>query len=325
MNSHDSLLQYKVGGLLYTPALNSHIGDKLKSKTIDGISSIALCLEDSIEDDALSQAERELCKTLSQLEGVSELPLLFIRVRTPQHLKKVHQMLGGLSDLLCGYVLPKFDLSNAERYMELLDLFNASRQSELRYMPILESGMVANIIHRRENLVQIKAIIDTRKEHILNVRVGGNDFCNIFGIRRHENQSIYDIGVIRDILSDIVNVFGADYIVSGPVWEYFGDDPNESWAKGLRKEISLDLINGFIGKTAIHPTQLPIIRDSMKPMRSDYEDAIRILDWTSNGKAVQKSANGARMNEQKCHIRWAKKIEALAEIYGIKEERKQFD
>ena len=109
MKNHDPLLQYKVGGLLYTPALNSHIGDRIKNKTIDGISSIALCLEDSIEDDALSQAERELCKTLSQLEGVSELPLLFIRVRTPQHLKKVHQMLGGLSDLLCGYVLPKFD------------------------------------------------------------------------------------------------------------------------------------------------------------------------------------------------------------------------
>lgn len=321
MKNTDPLLPYKVGGLLYTPALNSHISEKLKSKSVDGISSIALCLEDSIEDDALSQAEHELCKTLAQLEGVSGLPLLFVRVRTPQHLKKVHKMLGGLSDLLCGYVLPKFDLSNAERYMELLDVFNTSKQSDLQYMPILESGMVANIIHRRENLVQIKGIIDADKEHILNVRVGGNDFCNLFGIRRHEDQTIYDIGVIRDILSDIVNVFGTDYIVSGPVWEYFGDDPNESWATGLREEISLDLINGFIGKTAIHPAQLPVIRESMKPQRSDYEDAIRILDWTSDGKAVQKSASGARMNEQKCHTRWANKIVALAEVYGITEER----
>ena len=259
-------------------AVRINLFDRLAAVLSQDRVDLALCLEDSIEDDALSQAERELCKTLAQLEGVSGLPLLFVRVRTPQHLKKVHKMLGGLSDLLCGYVLPKFDLSNAERYMELLDVFNTSKQSDLQYMPILESGMVANIIHRRENLVQIKGIIDADKEHILNVRVGGNDFCNLFGIRRHENQTIYDIGVIRDILSDIVNVFGADYIVSGPVWEYFGDDPNENWAKGLRKEISLDLINGFIGKTAIHPTQLPIIRDSMKPMRSDYEDAIRILD-----------------------------------------------
>ena len=321
MTNHDPLLPYKVGGLLYTPALDPHIGEKLRNGAIKGLSSLALCLEDSIEDGALDRAEQELCRTLAQFEGIDELPLLFVRVRTPQHLCTVHRMLGGLSDLLCGYVLPKFDLSNANRYMELFDRFHDARRSALYYMPILESGMVASILHRRENLVQIKELLDVDREHILNIRVGGNDFCNLFGIRRHEDQSIYDIGVVRDILSDIVNVFGADYVVSGPVWEYFGDDPNAGWAEGLRKEISLDRINGFIGKTAIHPSQLPIIRECMRPQRSDYEDAVRILNWTSDGRAVQKSAGGARMNEQKCHTRWAQKTAALAEIYGIAEEK----
>ena len=95
MKNHDPLLPYKVGGLLYTPALNSHISEKLKSKSIDGISSIALCLEDSIEDDALSQAEFELCKTLAQLEGVSGLPLLFVRVRRPSISRRCTKCLAG--------------------------------------------------------------------------------------------------------------------------------------------------------------------------------------------------------------------------------------
>ena len=321
----DPLLPYKVGGLLYTPALNSHIGEKIKSGSLRCATSIALCLEDSIEDDALNQAELELCKTLTQIEDCKDLPMVFVRVRTPLHLKKVHQMLGSLSDLLCGYVLPKFDLSNANRYFDLLYGFNSARQYKLYYMPILESGMVANIIHRRENLVQIKAIMDANKEGVLNVRVGGNDFCNLFGVRRHENQTIYDIGVIRDVLSDIINVFGTDYIVSGPVWEYFGDDPNAPWAEGLKTEMALDMINGFIGKTAIHPSQLPIISECMKPSRADFEDAKRILDWKSDGKAVQKSADGTRMNEQKCHMRWANKIAVLAEVYGIEEEINQVE
>lgn len=325
MITTDALLPYKVGGLLYTPALNTHISEKIKTKAIEGLSSVAFCLEDSIEDGALSQAEHELCKSLEQLSDCSDLPLLFVRARTPLHLKKVHQMLGGLSDVLCGYILPKFDLSNAERYFDLLYSFNATRHTKLFYMPILESSMVANIVRRRENLVQIKAVMDANKDYILNVRVGGNDFCNLFGVRRHANQTIYDIGVIRDVLSDIVNVFGADYVVSGPVWEYFGNDPNEPWADGLRKEMSLDLINGFVGKTAIHPSQLPIILKCMQPSQSDYEDAKRILGWESDGKAVQKSANGTRMNEQKCHTRWAKKIAALAEIYGVVEERNQIE
>ncbi len=320
MNKADPLLPYKVGGLLYTPALNSHIGEKIIRHSIPQLHSIALCLEDSVEDTSLSLAEQELCGTLKRLEPCDELPLIFVRIRSPQHFEKVHKMLGGLSDLLCGYILPKFDLSNAERYLDLLCSFNSGRDKELSFMPILESGMVASIIHRRENLMQIKALLDSDKEHILNVRVGGNDFCNIFGIRRHLNQSIYDIGVIRDILADVVNVFGSDYVVSGPVWEYFGDDPTAPWAEGLRKEIALDLVNGFIGKTAIHPSQLPIIAESLKPTKSDYEDAEKILCWKSDGLAVQKGAASSRMNERKCHTRWARKIIALAEVYGIAEE-----
>ena len=190
-------------------------------------------------------------------------------------------------------------------------------------MPILESGMVASINHRRENLMQIKSLVDSDREHILNVRVGGNDFCNLFGIRRHQDQTIYEIGVIRDILADVVNVFGADYVVSGPVWEYFGEDPQAPWARGLRREIALDLINGFVGKTAIHPSQLPVIAEELKPARADFEDARRILNWRSDGLAVQKSAAGSRMNEQKCHSRWAGKILALAEVYGVREEQDQ--
>ena len=320
MKKIDPLLPYRVGGLLYTPALNSHIGERIRCHSIPQLRSIALCLEDSVEDLALDLAEQELCNTLRKLENCTENPLIFVRIRTPQHLQKVHQMLGGLSDLLCGYVLPKFDLSNAERYLELLQHFNTSRENELSFMPILESGMVASINHRRENLIQIKSLLDADKDHILNIRVGGNDFCNLFGIRRHVNQTIYDIGVIRDVLSDVVNVFGADYVVSGPVWEYFGDDEAGAWADGLRKEIALDLVNGFIGKTTIHPSQLPVIAASLKPSRSDYEDAGRILRWESNGLAVQKSTITSRMNEQKCHTRWAKKIIALSEVYCIAEE-----
>ena len=318
--NNNNLLAYQLGGLLYTPALNTEIGEKVRDRAIPGLRSVALCLEDSVSDNALEEAEQELCKTLDTLSDCTELPLLFVRVRTPQHLVRVHRLLGAREKLLCGYVLPKFDLSNAEEYMYLLEDFNRDRPKTLYFMPILESGMVASIVHRRDNLVQIKAIIDTQKERILNVRVGGNDFCNLFGIRRHEDQTIYEIGVIRDVLADIINVFGTDYVVSGPVWEYFGGDIHGKWAVGLRREIESDKLNGFVGKTAIHPSQLPVIDAALRVRKSDYEDAKKILGWTGESYAVQKSAAGTRMNEVKCHSRWARKVLALAEVYGVYEE-----
>ena len=119
---------------------------------------------------------------------------------------------------------------------------------------------------------------------------------------------------------DILNVFSIDYVVSGPVWEYFDDGKSVAWLEGLVRELEMDRINGFIGKTAIHPSQLPYIYDSLKVVRADYEDARQILRWDVEKLGVVKSANGSRMNEVKTHRRWAERIMILGDIYGVKEE-----
>jgi citrate lyase beta subunit len=323
MQNYDKLndLPYRVGGLLYTPALNSNIGEKLVSREIKNLTSIALCLEDSITDDSLPQAEQQLKKTLLFLmQSKSELPLLFVRVRSVDHLQKIHTLLGEAESIITGYVLPKFDLSNSELYCRIIREYNLGRTNRLYIMPILESRAVADIGNRVDILWAIKEQLDKSKDYILNIRVGGNDFSNMYGIRRTESQNIYQIGVIRDILVNIINVFASDYVVSGPVWEYFGSDISQPWAVGLRKELELDQLNGFIGKTAIHPSQLPIIFESLKVRKCDYEDAVSITGWSDSGYAVAKSHDGQRMNEVKCHLKWAKRILTLAEIYGIRED-----
>lgn len=318
------LLPYKVGGLLYTPAIHVGIADKIEQNDYPCMTSMAFCLEDSIQDEALERAEVELKETLAAIKAKeldeSKRPLLFVRVRTPEHLHRVHNLLNGEEDILTGYILPKFDLSNAILYTDLINQLNADRQSSLYIMPILESKMIADIGDRIKVLLKIKDILDSAKDYVLNIRVGGNDFSNLYGLRRAVSQNIYEIGVIRDILVDIINVFAADYVVSGPVWEYFGEDQNGDWARGLRNELSLDRLNGFIGKTSIHPSQLPIIYESMKVSKEDYEDALNILGWKSNDFAVAKSTNGSRMNEVKCHTKWATRIFTLGQIYGIREE-----
>ena len=158
-------------------------------------------------------------------------------------------------------------------------------------------------------------MLDAERDLVLNVRVGGNDFCNLFGVRRRRDESIYDIGCVARILTDILACFSRDYVVSGPVWEYF-DHPDG--LRGLAREVRLDLLNGFIGKTVIHPAQIPVVNAALRVARDDYADALRILDMAdSGGTLVAKSADGGRMNEYKTHTRWADKICTLAEIYGV--------
>ena len=305
------ILQYKVGGLLYMPAFQKNIVQKILGKKLPHLTSAAFCLEDSIRDESLTAAETSLKFILQELENAEDLPLIFVRIRSPQHLKTFHDKIGSRSKILTGYILPKFDLRNAEEYIKI------SRQINLYIMPTLESERVANLSTRRAELIELKNLLDAVKNLVLNVRVGVNDFCNLYGLRRNANQTIYDLGIVRDIMIDILNVFAKDFVVAGSVWNYFSGD---LWAQGLRREISLDRANGFIGKSAIHPAQLPIIFNGMKVSRADFDDANILLDWKSETHGVIKSSDGSRMNEIKCHLNWARRIKILAEIYGVENE-----
>lgn len=319
----EDTLAYTVGGLLYTPALNVSVVEKIINDEIPCLTALTLCLEDSIMDESLADAEKQLKLSLERIRssGKDNGPLLFVRVRTPKHLEHIHSFLGDAENALTGYVLPKFDLTNANEYAKLISRFNCRLSNHKLYiMPILESQSIANIGARVDVLWEIKSILNSIKPYVLNIRVGGNDLCNMYGIRRSVNRSIYDCGIVRDILVNIANVFALDYIVSGPVWEYFCcNNSDKQWEKGLRNEIELDMLNGFFGKTAIHPSQLPVIFDELKVSEGDYSDAISLLNWKETGLAVGKSETN-RMNEVKCHLRWAERVIIRSQIYGIKNQ-----
>ena len=302
------ILQYKVGGLLYMPAFQSNIVQKIAKNRLPCLTSAAFCLEDSILDESLDEAEKSLQIILRELENLKNLPLIFVRIRSPRHLEIFHEKIGSKSKILTGYILPKFDMSNAGAYIPL------AKEINLPIMPTLESNRVASLLTRRTELLSIKQALDEIKSIVLNVRVGVNDFCNLYGLRRNVNQTIYDIGIVRDVLIDILNVFARDFVVAGSVWNFFSGN---FWADGLKKELELDRANGFIGKTAIHPAQLPIIFDGMKVSKIDFDDANQILNWQSNSHGVIKSSDGSRMNEVKCHLTWARRIKILGELYGV--------
>ena len=316
------ILQYKVGGLLYMPAFQKNIVQKISENQMPHLTAAAFCLEDSIRDGALSSTERTLKETLKELEELGkELPLIFVRIRSPRHLETFHEKIGSHSKILTGYILPKFDLTNAVDFIAIARVMNFDRTQPLYIMPTLETDQVSSLTTRRETLTELRRLLKRVRDIVLNVRVGVNDFCKIYGLRRNINQTIYDIGIVRDVLIDILNVFAKDFVVSGSVWNYFNGDNNGAWAVGLKRELELDRANGFLGKTAIHPAQLPFIFDSMKVSQSDLDDANLLLEWKSGNLGVQKSADGSRMNEIKCHLTWARRIKLLSELYGVKEEQ----
>ncbi len=306
---------FKVGGLLYMPALQENIADKIINKKIPCLTSVAFCLEDAIRDEAVEYAEEKLQDTLQKIAAVNaaDLPLMFIRVRSAAQIGKLHRSSAYVRKLITGYILPKFDTENAAGYLNIINAINKDRRVYM--MPILESRAVADIRTRRAELVALRDMLDERRDTVLNVRVGVNDLCGLYGLKCPIDSPVYDIGALRDILADIINVFAADYVVSAPVRNYFGKEGEA----GLKRELALDKINGFIGKTAVHPSQLPLIYDSLRVTREEYEDATAILNWQDSRRGVAKNSAKSGMNEVNCHWRWARRVKILADIYGVKD------
>lgn len=321
--SGKELLQYAVGGLLYMPASNTRIANKIISGEYSFVKSMVLDLEDSLGDDLVDYGVRTIAQTVSTLADAVEkgklldedIPLIFIRVRGFGQMTGVAKSLGSLIKYITGFNIPKFDSLNCDRYIEEF----SSLPPHLYIMPIIENKQALYQQLRMPNLLAVYDCLNKLSGQVLNIRVGGADFCNVLGVRRGIADTIYDIGTVRSALEDIINVFGRSYVVSGPVWEYFHDKnspTDKAWRVGLQAEIKKDRLNGFIGKTCIHPSQLPVVQQSLVVDSADYQEAVSILGMNENMTGVSKGVLGNRMNEVKTHTNWARKIVGLASVYG---------
>ena len=110
--------------------------------------------------------------------------------------------------------------------------------------------------------------------------------------------------------------YGKDYVISGPVWEYYG---GSGWDTGLMRELAEDRLCGFTGKTVIHPKQISLVNAAYQVLQKDLDDARAILEWDAAASSlVSGSASRERMNEHKTHRNWAAQTLLMAEAFGVR-------
>ena len=204
------ILAYALGATLYMPAVKANIAMNIVNRKYKELTSLVIDLEDSVGDCILAEAEEKLGEQLSILSeyiqnhriSIDDLPLIFIRVRDPIQLRRIAKVNENYLYILTGFVFPKFHLENGREFLSILSDLN--KKNKLYGMPILESHEIIYKEARVEGLLRIKALLDSYKDLILNVRMGATDFCGLFGIRRRVDSTIYDVSVIRDCITDII-------------------------------------------------------------------------------------------------------------------------
>ncbi len=340
------LLQYCLGAAMYMPGYKDFL-PKIIGNAMPGLTTIVLCFEDACPEERVPEAManvHHLLASVTQATDSGELapgkvPLIFARIRNLAQFKAfAAELTPEEARSLCGINFPKFNAENGHEYYAYLQDLN-ERLGEVVYgMPIIEDPEVAYKETRMAQLTEIKKILDKYHDLVLQVRVGGTDFSSVFGVRRGVDYSLYDIMVVRECLSDIINVCGRnnDYVISGPVWEYFRAPKEMMFEElpkhgledylmrrkplvnneidGLLREVILDKANGFVGRTVIHPTHVKFVNALMAVTKEEYDDARQIL---GTGGGVVKGAGGNKMNEIRPHTNWAKKTYNRARAFGV--------
>lgn len=350
--SGGELLSVALGATLYMPASRPALAADVTGQAAAGVTSVVVCLEDAIADEELADAEANLVAAFAELheQALTELPLLFVRVREPGQIPRLVSRLGRAAAVLDGFVLPKFTAALGAAYLRAVDEADASRGPGpvLRVMPVIESGAVLYAETRVEELTRLRELLHRERHRILAIRLGATDLCALYGLRRSPDLSIYDVKVVSDLIADVVNVLGradgSGFTVTGPVWEYFGypgggperifkpqlrqspfvehDEPElrghlvSRAIDGLIREVTLDRANGLRGKTAIHPSHVAVVNALSVVSHEEHRDAADVLGARRAG-GVLASVRRNKMNEVRPHTAWARDTMLRARVFGV--------
>ncbi|WP_434589023.1 HpcH/HpaI aldolase/citrate lyase family protein [Streptomyces sp. A5-4] len=341
-------LSAALGATLYSPATRPRLADDVVKQAGHGIISMVLCLEDSIDDAEVADAEENLVRQFAELDARGgEPPLLFVRVREPEQIPDLVDRLGPAARLLSGFVLPKFTQERGLPFLEALTAAEAASGQRLFAMPVLESPQLLHLETRAETLGGIARTVDKYRERVLALRLGVTDFCSAYGLRRAPDMTAYDVQIVAGVIADVVNVLGRSdgtgFTITGPVWEYFRVQERmfkpqlrrspfvgqaqalrtaliEHDMDGLLREIGLDRANGLLGKTCIHPSHVPPVHALSVVSHEEFTDAQDILCPERGGGGVLRSAYTNKMNEVKPHRAWAERTLQRAEVFGVARE-----
>ncbi|KPW21615.1 Uncharacterized protein ALO83_02070 [Pseudomonas cannabina pv. alisalensis] len=291
---------YALGATLYMPATRGDIVDVVFGDKIPELRSLVVCLEDAVAlidvDTALLNLRQVLTRIQDRGGRPADGPLLFVRPRDAAMARILNDW--PLMAHVDGFVVPKLSLTN------LISWEQAVTNPALALMPTLETPEVFNPGAMVELGQALKASLD---ERIIALRIGGNDLMGCLGLRRNPAMTLYStpMGYVIPMLAGVMGAQG--FALTAPVFEQLAT-PDV-----LELELALDMTNGLVGKTAIHPSQVNIIQNALRVSLEDMNAARMILN--SVAPAVFKYNDA--MCEPATHYKWATHIMERAKWHGV--------
>lgn len=299
------------------PATKENLTDIISQETKTNADAIVFCFEDALKHTDIPKGIQNLNETFANLKydpatgdvaGQGKLPYRFIRVR---NLENYYQLMEALTPQVIrhihGIVIPKFTPSNIREWEAAL------KDSDLYVMPTLETedyfnpALIAEIFNR--------LTYSSLKDKVLVLRLGGNDLLRGLSMKRPRSETLdnyltgvptlYDTPIATIINQVMIQARYHGFELTAPVFEYFSESDRSAFELELKK----DKWQGFVGKTAIHPTQCAIINKVFTVDPDDLATAKEIVSMVEEQGIVSGVSNkNQSMIEPTTHYKWAKRL-----------------
>ena len=286
-----------MGPALYMPALHPALDGILEDGPSCGIAVI--CLEDALADRDRPKAMERLRRIAGDRDALPDG--IWIRPADLDMARGIAAM--PLAAMLSGFVIPKAAPDSFAAWAETCLAAASAVQ------PVLEDE-TCMLAHRLDRLADA---MRPYRDRIPMARIGGNDILAALHLRRAPGAMSWDTPLATAMHTVHAVLTPEGYALSAPVCDLL-ESPGL-----LVRETRRDADSGFLGKTVIHPSQIPPVIQGMRVTPQDLAQARAVLAPGSN--AVFRM--GGRMCESSVHRRWAERILLRADMFGTTERKTQ--
>jgi citrate lyase subunit beta/citryl-CoA lyase len=282
---------------LFVPGSRPELFAKAMASEADGLS---FDLEDAVDESMKDEARRELARFLAGLEP-GHGKTIIVRVNglnTPHFQADLEAIVGPWLDLVN---LPKPE--SADDVRACADAL-AIAERNARCEPI---GILANI--ESPKAFRLAAQIATANPRVAGLQAGWGDLIEPLDIER------YNAPMIESLLLHIRIAAG-----EGGVWAYDGAFAHIKDPDGYKREAESSRRLGFIGKSCIHPSQVPLANAVYRPSDAEIAHSLKVVvaardaaargvgAFTVNGKMV----DGPFVRRAEAILEMARKLNLIA-------------
>jgi len=259
---------------LFVPGSRPELFAKAMAGEADALS---FDLEDAVDESRKAQARREVAAFLRQLPANCGKTII-VRVNgldTPHFAADVEAIVGPGLDIV--------NLPMCEAADDVRECASALAKAE-RGQSLEPIGIMPNVESPRA--LRFAAEIALAGPRVVGLQAGWGDLIEPLGIDR------YNPAMIEAIQLQIRIAAG-----EAGVWAYDGAWANIEDPEGYRREAEAARRLGYVGKSAIHPTQVPIANEVFRPTDDEIAHSLKVVEAArvAAGKGVGAFTVGGRM------------------------------